>query len=192
MEERGQLHALIVLTLGESPTDGHPVTRLGGSQMWSGRYGVATEKLSTLSGIEPWMFCPHPVAIPSVLSRLVWFWYTCITAVLKSTEEFPFQFQDWSQINVFLPAGSTFGTVPIFFYIILRGMSPWANYTDLAAADCRFFADRVWHVVGVTDSYGRILGFLERSRYFFFSSNSSTVLTRLSGPRFRLGTPKIW
>jgi hypothetical protein len=29
-----------------------------------------------------------------------------------------------------------------------------------------FFADRVCHVVSVTDPYGRILGFLDRSRYF--------------------------
>jgi hypothetical protein len=29
-----------------------------------------------------------------------------------------------------------------------------------------FFADRGCHVVSVTDSYGRILGFLDRSRYF--------------------------
>jgi hypothetical protein len=30
------------------------------------------------------------------------------------------------------------------------------------------FADREYHVVSVTDSYGRILGFLDRSRSFFF------------------------
>jgi hypothetical protein len=30
------------------------------------------------------------------------------------------------------------------------------------------FADRGLHVVSVTDPYGRILGFLDRSRYFFF------------------------
>jgi hypothetical protein len=29
-----------------------------------------------------------------------------------------------------------------------------------------FFADRERHVVSVTDPYGRILGFLDRSRYF--------------------------
>jgi hypothetical protein len=40
-------------------------------------------------------------------------------------------------------------------------------------------------VVSVTDPYGRILGFLDRSRYFFLSSSSSVVLTRLSGPRSR-------
>jgi CBS-domain-containing membrane protein len=28
------------------------------------------------------------------------------------------------------------------------------------------FADKGCHVVSVTDSYGRILGFLDRSRYF--------------------------
>jgi hypothetical protein len=30
------------------------------------------------------------------------------------------------------------------------------------------FADRGYHVVSVMDPYGRILGFLDRSRYFFF------------------------
>jgi hypothetical protein len=30
------------------------------------------------------------------------------------------------------------------------------------------FADRGCHVVSVTDPYGRILGFLDRSRYYFF------------------------
>jgi hypothetical protein len=31
-----------------------------------------------------------------------------------------------------------------------------------------FSEDRGCHVVSVTDPYGRILGFLDRSRYFFF------------------------
>jgi hypothetical protein len=39
-------------------------------------------------------------------------------------------------------------------------------------------------VVSVTDHYGRILGFLDRSRYFSPSS-FSVVHTRLSGPRSR-------
>jgi hypothetical protein len=30
------------------------------------------------------------------------------------------------------------------------------------------FADRGCHVVSVTDPYDRILGFLDRSRYYFF------------------------
>jgi hypothetical protein len=30
------------------------------------------------------------------------------------------------------------------------------------------FAVRGWHMVSVTDLYGRILGFLDRNRYFFF------------------------
>jgi hypothetical protein len=53
----------------------------------------------------------------------------------------------------------------------LRGLSPLANYTDRATAACRrshcqLFADRGCHVVGVTDPYGRIIGFLDRSLYF--------------------------
>jgi hypothetical protein len=31
-----------------------------------------------------------------------------------------------------------------------------------------FFADRRCHVVSVTNPYGRILGFLDRSRYYCF------------------------
>jgi CBS-domain-containing membrane protein len=51
----------------------------------------------------------------------------------------------------------------------LRGLNPRANYTDWATTACRqvqTFADRGCHVVGVTDPYGRILGFLDRSHYF--------------------------
>jgi hypothetical protein len=53
----------------------------------------------------------------------------------------------------------------------LHGLNPRANYTDRATAawrrsDCQLFADRGCHVVSVTDPYGRILGFLDRRRYF--------------------------
>jgi hypothetical protein len=53
----------------------------------------------------------------------------------------------------------------------LHGLSPRANYTDRATAafrrsDCQHFADKGCHVVTVTDPYDRILGFLDRSRYF--------------------------
>jgi hypothetical protein len=54
-----------------------------------------------------------------------------------------------------------------------HGLSPQANYTDRATAAyqrswCQPFADRGCHVVSVTNPYGRILGFLDRSRYYFF------------------------
>jgi hypothetical protein len=53
----------------------------------------------------------------------------------------------------------------------LHDLSPRANYTDRATAacrrsDCQLFVDRGCHVVSVTDTYGRILGFLDRSRYY--------------------------
>jgi hypothetical protein len=53
----------------------------------------------------------------------------------------------------------------------LHGLSPRTNYTDRATAICRLcdfqlFADRGCHMVSVTDPYGRILGFLDRGRYF--------------------------
>jgi hypothetical protein len=54
-----------------------------------------------------------------------------------------------------------------------RDMSPRANYTDrathrLPAKLVPTFDDRGCHVVSVTDPYCHILGFLDRSRYFFF------------------------
>jgi hypothetical protein len=43
------------------------------------------------------------------------------------------------------------------------------SYTDRATDACRrTFADRGCRVVSATDPYGRILGFLDRSRYYFF------------------------
>jgi hypothetical protein len=55
----------------------------------------------------------------------------------------------------------------------LHGLSPRANYTDRATAacrrsDCQLFADRGCHMVSVTDPYGRILGFLDRSPLLFY------------------------
>jgi hypothetical protein len=43
--------------------------------------------------------------------------------------------------------------------------------------------DRGCHVVSATDSYGRILDFLDRSHYFFFQV-APIVLTKLSGTPF--------
>jgi hypothetical protein len=70
----------------------------------------------------------------------------------------------------------------------LHGLSPRASYTDRATAacwrsDCLRFADRGCHVVSVTDPYSRILGFLDRSLYFFFQVAPQLYSTRLSGPR---------
>jgi hypothetical protein len=53
----------------------------------------------------------------------------------------------------------------------LHALSPRANYTDRATAacrrsDCQLFADTGCHMVSVTDPYGRIIGFLDSSRYF--------------------------
>jgi hypothetical protein len=53
----------------------------------------------------------------------------------------------------------------------LHGLSPRANYTDRATAacrqsDCQLLPIEGCHVVSVTDPYGRILAFLDRSRYF--------------------------
>jgi hypothetical protein len=47
----------------------------------------------------------------------------------------------------------------------LRGLSLQANYTGEVSAH---FAGRGCYVISVPDPYGRILGFLDRSLYFFF------------------------
>jgi hypothetical protein len=56
----------------------------------------------------------------------------------------------------------------------LRGLSPRENYALRATAasrpSCAKFVDRGCHVVSVTDHYGRILSFLDRSRYFLFQA----------------------
>jgi hypothetical protein len=44
----------------------------------------------------------------------------------------------------------------------------WPNDRRLSTKLAPTFADRSYHVVSVTDPYGRILGFLHQSRYFFF------------------------
>jgi hypothetical protein len=38
----------------------------------------------------------------------------------------------------------------------------------VSEVSANFFADRGCHVVSVKDPYGRILGFLDRSHYYFF------------------------
>jgi hypothetical protein len=55
------------------------------------------------------------------------------------------------------------------------------------------FEDKGCHLVSVQYPYGSILGFLDRSPYFFLKCSSSIVFTRLSGPRSRPTTShKIW
>jgi hypothetical protein len=66
----------------------------------------------------------------------------------------------------------------------LHGLSPRPNYTDRATAACRRSDYQLLRIEGrggsVTDPYGHIVEFPDRSRYF--SISSSFVLTRLSGP----------
>jgi hypothetical protein len=64
----------------------------------------------------------------------------------------------------------------IYIYIYklktkLLGLSPRANYIDLATAACgrcwcTTFADRVFRVVSTTNPHGRILGFLDRTNMY--------------------------
>jgi hypothetical protein len=73
----------------------------------------------------------------------------------------------------------------------------WVRERNVRLSDRRLsakleptFADRG---VRATDPYGRILGFLDRSRYFFLSSSSSIIPMRLSRPHSRPTTSqKLW
>jgi hypothetical protein len=59
-----------------------------------------------------------------------------------------------------------------YYWMIQKGVSESAmelyrpSDRRLSAKGLPTFADRGCHVVSVTDPYGRILGFLERSLYF--------------------------
>jgi hypothetical protein len=72
----------------------------------------------------------------------------------------------------------------------LRSMKPESKVTVVSerppfvGEEVPTFVDRGQSVVRVADPYGRNLGFLDRSRYFFSPISSSVVLTRLSGPCF--------
>jgi hypothetical protein len=68
-------------------------------------------------------------------------------------------------------------TGPIIVTVIVINLTPWpelrANYTDRAAAACRrsqcqVLRIEVCSVVSATDPHSRILGLLDRIRYFFF------------------------
>jgi hypothetical protein len=74
-------------------------------------------------------------------------------------------------------------------YLKLHGLSPRANYTDRATAACRrsdlpTCADRMCHVVSVTDPSGRISRFSRQEPLLFYQVALQFVLTRLSAPRY--------
>jgi hypothetical protein len=96
---------------------------------------------------------------------------------------------------------STFVTdIPVFNLMDsnkTKKQAPWPEsaselYRRLLAKLVPIFAARGCHVVSVTDPYGRILGFLDRSRFFFFQVALQLYSTRLSGPRSRPTPQKIW
>jgi hypothetical protein len=62
-------------------------------------------------------------------------------------------------------------------YNSLKNLTPWTESANelyrpsdrrLSANLVPTFAEKGCHVVIATDPYGRILGFLDRSRYFYF------------------------
>jgi hypothetical protein len=68
-------------------------------------------------------------------------------------------------------------TRDVFYFVEYVKNTPWPESESelYGASDRRLsenlvptFADRGCHVVSVTDPYGRGLGFLDRSHYFFF------------------------
>jgi hypothetical protein len=83
----------------------------------------------------------------------------------------------------------------------LRGLSPQAKYIDRATAACRRTYCQLLRiegcrvVVSATGPHGRILGFLDRSRYYFFQMApqlySRSWLLRESGSA-RNRTRNLW
>jgi hypothetical protein len=71
----------------------------------------------------------------------------------------------------------------------LLGLSPQANYTDhcLLAKLVPTFVDRGCFVFSTADLHGRILGFLDRSHYYFFQV-APRLYSKLSGPCCRPST----
>jgi hypothetical protein len=68
-------------------------------------------------------------------------------------------------------------TVEYRTYAMILKQTPWPEIASelyrpsdrsLLAKLVPAFADRGCHVVSVADPHGRILGFLDKSRYFFF------------------------
>jgi hypothetical protein len=64
-----------------------------------------------------------------------------------------------------------------YYFFQVNKQTPWPESASelclpsdrlLSVKLVRTFADRGCHVVSMTDPYGHILGFLGRSRYFFF------------------------
>jgi hypothetical protein len=76
-------------------------------------------------------------------------------------------------VSVCMPYMQTFFLILRVEYkkLKLHGLSPRATYTDRATAACRRSDCQLVLIEGatwsaVTDPFGRILGFLDRSRYF--------------------------
>jgi hypothetical protein len=99
--------------------------------------------------------------IPSLRSRHYRagpFWYTGTRSPL------------FTQILTHFQSNTVTHPQLLIFKKKFRGLSPRANYTDRSwsAKLVPTFADRGYHAVSVTNPHGRNLGFLDRSRYFFF------------------------
>jgi hypothetical protein len=117
--------------------------------------------------------------------------------------------EEWDRVAwigfIWLTAGTSGGTVSILYWTFVfhkkKNSVAWVRERTMSTerpslageVSANIFADRWRRVVSVTDSYGRILGFLDQSRYFFLLSSSSVVLTRLSEPRSQTTTSvTIW
>jgi hypothetical protein len=88
----------------------------------------------------------------------------------------------WSKLPSYYRILPDFGSSSVIFSVVVFAVAsikktPWAESASelyrpsdrrLSAKLVPTFADRGCHVVSVTNPYGRILGFLDRRRYFFF------------------------
>jgi hypothetical protein len=96
-------------------------------------------------------------------------------ALLQSTSLLPCVFDFNLSFGTSLFLSTSTGT-PNLLVILLTKKTPWfesaselyrPNDRGLSVKGLPTFADRGCHVVSATDPYGRILDFLDSSRYFF-------------------------
>jgi hypothetical protein len=56
------------------------------------------------------------------------------------------------------------------FYMYINSVARVRQRTIPTERQCQLFADRGCYVVSLTEPYGRILAFLDQSRYFFLQA----------------------
>jgi hypothetical protein len=105
------------------------------------------------------------MCLTRILTYLVTSW---VNVSIYFTTSYPAQFPCRTFCSLFITADTYSTTIYINSVAWVRERTIPTDDSRLSAKLVPTFADRGCHVVSVTDPYGRILAFLDRSRYFFF------------------------